>query len=456
MLLSSVLFVASLCPAAAPARIAPARAVNAALATAPAAWRTPVAAYLGGTLDTAGLRAQLLAPVVAPADASASAVPAAFSALAVSSVEDDRVEAARRLYGLDAVLAGFLSVPERAPLTSAAARAREALSDARRAEVLEWAMSVSDALDDARRREDGVATPAGREGFTGGSLVADLLEIELPYLREGEARLRLDAAGAVAFDAEGFPESESYFLAAKAAALLRDGAAAALPPADRALLVRLAAVHARTADVLFGDEDTSARKARYAEPTPGGAEMTVLDFVRSERFKTPGRWVWSSQRSREAPKGFAAVTGETARSPFVGHLGPGAFTTIYWAALPGGEFGRPDPLGMRVRANSDGTGRERGMEVLVPIGVDADGELRWKGYLFTRVGHEWVPGSPRRVESTRRCVTCHFRVDARGDRRLTPLPLQLRSKADFLGVGYQDTALVADYLRLVERYASAR
>ncbi len=283
----------------------------------------------------------------------------------------------------------------------------------------------------------------------------DLLEIELPFLVQAEASLKLDAGGAIELDRHGFPDRESYFAARKAAALLADPkTGAAVPPAERVALERMAAVYDRTKALLFSGPNELALSRSYQEPSPGGLSMTVMDFIRTERFKTPGAWVWSSQHSREAPHGYASVTADRARSPFLKDLGPGAFTTIYWAALPGDEFGRPDPEGMRVRVNSDAFGNELTLEVMVPIGFEEDGQIRWQGFFFKKIGDEWVPGVPTKLAPTERCIRCHFRLDSDGKPRLTPVPTLLKTKGEFLDVGYRDTALLAAYLRMIGSFAS--
>jgi hypothetical protein len=326
---------------------------------------------------------------------------------------------ARRYAELEQVLSGLL--PEGAPALAAARRL--AGGDAGRA------------FDGRRPRP----SPA-----------ADVLEIELPFLVEAESRLVLDESGAIALDDHGFPDRGSYFAASKAAALLREPEAAALvPEADRPALERLKAAYDRTRALLFSDHN-EALSARYAEPTPGGKALTLLDLVRSERFKTPKWWVWSSQHNGEAPRGYAHVTGERALSPFLKELGPGAFTTIYWPALPDGGLGVPDAEGLRLRVNSDAAGNELMLEMMAPIGREDDGSVRWRGFFFKKIGDEWVPGSRLKVEPSRRCIACHYRIDSSGRKRPAPLPVQLRSKESLMAVGYEDTALIGRYLRLLE------
>jgi len=352
------------------------------------------------------------------------------------------VEPAATRSAADAAAAQTPSLPAAATVDAAAARAAaDPAASASSTALGEGAMAAARSIAAA-------LAPQAEE-----AALADALEIDVPFLVDAERGLTLDEGGALRLDRHGFPEPDDYFAAAKAARLLADAAvAAALGARERAALERLKAAYESTRALLFSGKNRLAVTEEYVEPTPGGARMTVLDFVRAERFKMPGRWVWSSQHSRGAPRGYASVTASTARSPFLKDLGAGAFTTIYWAALPGDEFGRPDPDGMRLRVNSDAEGHELTLEVLVPLGRETDGQPRWTAFFFKKLGGEWVPGSREKMEPSERCIACHVRVGEDGQRRLTPMPTILKTKADFLAVGYKDTALLDRYLRDIASY----
>lgn len=406
------------------------------LQAVPLQWRGPVASFLDHKIDAPTLRQRLEgrsgAAAAEPPDVTAAYARATTGDFASASPAEQA-----RAYGeLDLVLQGLLPDDQRAPIARAAAESRRRVAASRQARVDAAIRRAALALERAPK-EAAVPFVPERPPMP----VEDALEIELPWLREAWESARLDQSGAVALDEHGYPEAEAYRAAATAALMLADRAlTAAIPPAGLALIEKWAQVHARTVAAVGAANPLSA--AHYAEPTPGGFDLSIREFVRTERFKTPKWWAWSSQ-------GYAEVTAATSQSPFVKHLGPGSRSTLYWAAVPDGGLGRPDPLGMRLRVNLDAQGLERTLEVLAPVGRDDDGSPRWKGFFFKKIGGEWVPGDPRRAPETQKCIACHYTLTAKGERKLTPLPVQLRGRSDLLQVGYKDAKLVEDYLKII-------
>lgn len=446
--------------------------VRSAFAEMPVSWQAPIGQFLDGSIDASALYGRLLIlsqqrPVL-DADAALE-FSAHLSAEASAADPARRIELAERYAALSSVLGGFVADEPLSHLRSEAAR----LAPEDRAERL---------LDAARRtgqaliglRPDGAHLPAAGEFAADDDMMELRSEIDLGYIRELLPRMRFDASGAVEFGEDGFPDESSYSVAHKAAMLLRDDPEGRwVRGRDREMILRLADAYEKTEAVIFSGGNELAKTVRYIEPRAGGLNMTILRYVETGQYTQGPFWVSSNDRSMEAPEGFADVTAQTAKGPFLEILKleefiekkgrrpaskqelkefeSGAKSRFFWAARPG-PFGVPDVNGMRVRVNTDWKGNDRTLEVLAPVGFDPDGEVRWKGFFFKKIEGRWISGAPTKLNAAAKCINCHSREDANGKKRHTPLPEgKLKTREDYLAVGYKDTRLLDLYLKIGHR-----
>lgn len=440
----------------------------------PASWHEPIGEFLDSSIDEETLYRRLL-PIsqrrseIDLGAASRFATELSAKAAATDSPEH-RFALAARFVSLESVLSAFIPEEHLAGLRAVSAGL---VPEEKKEALLETARRTAQAM--AGLRPDGAHLPVVGEFATDDATMDLRAEIDLGFIRESLPQMRYDPSGAVYFNEDdGFPDERSYVVAHKAATLLRDDPEGKwVLGDDRKMLQGLSEVFRKTEDIIFSKGNESARTVRYVEPMAGGLNMTILRYVETEQFKQGPFWVSSNDRTLEAPEGFADVDAQTARGPFLKSLKLEEFiekmgrkpenpkeleefkssarSRFFWAAKPGG-FGVPDVDGMRVRVNSDWKGNDRTLEVLAPVGFDPDGEVRWKGFFFKKIEGRWVSGAPAKLNPAMKCINCHFRLDANGKKRHTPLPHgKLKTREDYLAVGYKNTRLLDRYLLIGHR-----
>lgn len=156
-------------------------------------------------------------------------------------------------------------------------------------------------------------------------------------------------------------------------------------------------------------------------------------------------WLWlSSEESLSDGQPIADITGQTSRSLARVLYGDDLIRTLHWPAIYQGPQKTADIDQVRVAVNQNLYGALLSMEMLVQ---DQRGE--WQAYFFERRGSFWLiqkemDGKP----TSNKCLICHA---SRGGSislgKMSPLPRQLRTEADFLAVGYKDRELIRRFLQ---------
>ncbi|MBI3507670.1 MAG: hypothetical protein HY059_22780 [Proteobacteria bacterium] len=265
------------------------------------------------------------------------------------------------------------------------------------------------------------------------------LRLELEYrIKKPFLDAKLDAHGLVELDAHGAPHRETWLLAQRAVRFLdADPYGFVAADVDRDILARLKGARERTRERLLTGRNDKLKTTWFEENIPVAANMPLIDYVRTERFKLLSWWVRSDENDR-----YTNITAETSRSPFLKRLGRGAFSRIYWAKTKDGFF---DVEGPRFRVNLDASGQERSLELLAPLNRPLFGRVKWGAFLFERIGDEWVPVDTSRLPEDMKCIRCHH-GEGQSAKELHPLPEQVRTEQALRDAGYRDDRLIEEYL----------